>query len=73
MFDAVRYRIIRGTLTTWRALFDEAAHFASTLRPEELINISHSEDGNDGVIAVWYWIHAEDHAELDSPSPVAPR
>ena len=53
--DKVTYRIFRGTLQTWDQLFSEAAGFASTLAPGQLISISHSEDGNDGVVAVWYW------------------
>ena len=73
MFDAVRYRMFRGTLATWEALFQEAAEYASTLRPEELINISHSEDGNDGVVAVWYWTHAEDEADAGARAALEPR
>jgi hypothetical protein len=60
MFDQVRYTMFRGTWESWDQLFTEAAKFASTLRPEELISISHSEDGNDGVVGVWYWVHAEE-------------
>ena len=56
MYDRVRCRMFRGTIKPWEQLFDEAAEFASSLRPEELISISHSEDGNDGVVAVWYWV-----------------
>jgi len=55
MFEKIEYRMFRGTLQTWDELFSQAAAFASTLRPEELISISHSEDSNDGVVAVWYW------------------
>src|SRR5689334_12673493 len=39
----------------WEALFDEAAEFASRLRPEQLISISHSEDAANAVVSVWYW------------------
>ena len=53
--DKVAYRIFRGTLATWDELFTEAAEFASSLEPGRLISISHSEDGNDGVVAVWFW------------------
>jgi hypothetical protein len=49
------YRIFRGTMTTWDALFDEAAYFASSVGPQRVISISHSEDANDGVVVVWYW------------------
>jgi hypothetical protein len=51
----VEYRMFRGTLKTWEDLFDEAAGFASEIGRKRLIGISHSEDDNDGVVAVWYW------------------
>jgi hypothetical protein len=50
-----RYRIFRGTMTTWDALFGEAAAFATTLGPTRVISISHSEDRSDGVVVVWFW------------------
>ena len=53
----VKYRIFRGVWTSFEALFHEAAAFASSLGPERLISISHSEDENDGVVTVWYWGH----------------
>ena len=55
MYDKVTYKMFRGTLATWDELFAEAAAFASELLPEQVISISHSEDGNAGVIAGWYW------------------
>lgn len=56
----VRYKVFRGIFTSWTALFDEAAAFASTLRPDCLISISHSEDKGDGVVTVWYWDTGEE-------------
>ena len=55
MFEKVEYKMFRGTFETWDQLFAKAADFASTLSPEQLINISHSEDNNDGVVTVWFW------------------
>ena len=55
MYGKVEYKMFRGTLITWEELFAQAAEFASALTPEELISISHSEDGNDGVVVVWFW------------------
>jgi hypothetical protein len=51
----VTYRMFRGVLLTFDELFSSAAAFATTLGPGKVINISHSEDGNDGVVTVWYW------------------
>jgi uncharacterized glyoxalase superfamily protein PhnB len=41
-------------MATWTDLFTQAAAFASSVG-DRLISISHSEDQQDGVIAVWYW------------------
>jgi hypothetical protein len=51
----VRCEYFQGTLRTWKELFAEAAVFASTIGRERLIGISHSADGSQGVVAVWYW------------------
>ena len=51
----VRYEMFRGTMASWPALFEKAAAFATKVGRENLISISHSEDQQDGVIAVWYW------------------
>ena len=50
----VRYEIVRGTFSSWLELFDQAAAFATTLGTDRRITISHSEDKDDGVVAVWY-------------------
>ena len=52
----VDFRIFRGTFSTWNELCTEAAEFASTIAPQSLISISHSEDKDDGVVTVWFWI-----------------
>jgi hypothetical protein len=51
----LRYRMFRGTWASWESLFDEAAQFANELGPKKVVSISHSEDHDDGVVAVWYW------------------
>jgi hypothetical protein len=51
----VEFRVFRGALTSWEQLFSEAAAFATEVGPLKLINISHSEDSNEGVVTVWYW------------------
>lgn len=56
--------MFRGTFATWQELFAQAANFATEIGPERLINISHSADQGDGVVAVWYW--ADDKAENPS-------
>jgi hypothetical protein len=51
----VAHRMFSSTMSSWESLFDQAASFASEIGPERLINISHSEDSNEGVVVVWYW------------------
>jgi hypothetical protein len=58
--NVVRFEIFRGIVAGWPELFEKASAFATELGPNRLISISHSEDQNDGVIAVWYWDEAPD-------------
>ena len=51
----VKFQIFKGTFKSWTSLCEEAATFASEKGKERLINISVSEDNNEGVIVVWYW------------------
>jgi hypothetical protein len=51
----VKYRLFKATFKSWDELCKEAATFASEQKKERLINISVSEDHNEGVIIVWYW------------------
>jgi hypothetical protein len=55
MPSIVRFKIIQGTFARWEELMGKAAVFATAIGRERLITIAHSEDRNDGVIAVWYW------------------
>lgn len=57
----VKFRMFRGVMTSWPALFQSAAEFATDVGRDRLITISHSEDNEDGVIAVWYWGDADEH------------
>ena len=50
----VTYKMFRGALPGWDELFTSASEFASSLKPEQLINISHSVNNTDGVVTVWY-------------------
>jgi hypothetical protein len=50
-----RFETFRGTLTSWNALFSQAAEFVTELGPDDVISISHSSDQGSGVVTVWYW------------------
>ena len=51
----VKYQIFKSRTQSWDTLCAEAAAFASEKGRERLINVSVSEDQNEGVIVVWYW------------------
>jgi len=48
----LRFQVVRGSLASWESLFSQAGRVASGKR---VAGISHSEDKNEGVIAIWYW------------------
>jgi len=51
----VAYRMFRSSRSSWEQLFQQAADFATELGPDWLIGISHSHDGPDGIVTVWFW------------------
>lgn len=51
----VRYKMFRGRMASWDELFARAASFAAEQGETRVINVSHSCDGSDGVVTVWYW------------------
>jgi ribosomal protein L40E len=60
----LRYEVFRGVFASWDVLFRQAAAFANRLGPERVVSISHSEDENDGVVTVWYWVSSDDPPSL---------
>lgn len=52
----VKFEIIRSPFSSWESLCQQVADFASTIEPENLINISHAADGR---FTVWYWAERE--------------
>jgi len=51
----VRFQLFKSSLKSWQDLCADAAAFASQIGRDRLINLSLSEDHNEGVIIVWYW------------------
>ena len=51
----VKFEVFRSSFKSWESLFQQAADFANSIGPDNLISISHSEDQNEGVVTVWYW------------------
>lgn len=57
--NVVRFEVFRGIMASWPDLFQQAAEFATRLGRDRLITIAHSEDQQDGVVAVWYWADSD--------------
>ena len=51
----VKFQLFKSSFKSWDDLCTQAAAFASEVGKERLINVSVSEDQNEGVIVVWYW------------------
>ena len=51
----VKFQLFKSSMKSWAELCAEAAAFASEQGRDRLINISVSEDHNEGVIVVWFW------------------
>lgn len=51
----VKFRVFKSYTKSWQDLCTEAAEFATQQGRDRLINLSLSEDDNQGVIVVWYW------------------
>jgi hypothetical protein len=51
----VKCEIFKSSMQSWQSLCEDAAEFATEIGRERLINLSVSEDANQGVIVVWYW------------------
>ena len=51
----VEFKIFRASNeASWDTLLAQAAAFASTLEARQIVNISHSSDGGNGTVVVWY-------------------
>lgn len=51
----VRSRIFKSSFKSWDGICNEAAEFATLQGQENVISISHSQEGIYGVAIVWYW------------------
>lgn len=51
----VKCVFFRSMTRSWAELLGETAEFASRVPREDLIDISHSENHKNGVVAVWFW------------------
>lgn len=51
----VLYKHFRASLKSWDGLFLEASEFATAVDRSRLISISHSAEGLEGIVTVWYW------------------
>jgi hypothetical protein len=50
-----RHKVFKSFHQTWDAMAQEVAEFLTSLGPGRVIGVSHSQEGQLGVIFVWYW------------------
>ena len=62
MSRAVKFELFRSETRSWHDLLGDASRFATEVGTENLINISHSWEGPQGIVTVWYW---DDRPELN--------
>ena len=55
MRASIQHSIYKSSFDSWEEMCSKVARFAETIPREDLINISHSSEGGQGVIIVWYW------------------
>ena len=51
----MKFRKFHALLKSWETVFQEAADFATSLGPDRVVSVSHSEDHNEAIVTVWYW------------------
>jgi hypothetical protein len=55
----VVFKIFDSKMASFEKLFKAAVDYASHIPKEDLINISHSSDKDNIVVAIWYWAEGE--------------
>lgn len=51
----MKFQKFKALTKSWKAVFEEAAEFASNLGQHRVVSISHSCDHCEAVVTVWYW------------------
>ncbi len=50
-----RFKLFKSNFDSWETMAQQVAAFLTTLGPGKVIGVSHSQESQLGVIAVWYW------------------
>ena len=53
--NQARFKLFRSSFNSWETMSEEVVAFLTTLGPGRVIGVSHSQESQIGVIAVWYW------------------
>ena len=63
-----RCKMFKSHFDSWETMGQQVADFLTTLGPGNVIGVSHSQESQLGVIAVWYW-EVEDTDQAAEPNP----
>jgi hypothetical protein len=66
MLIQARYKLFKSAFDSWETMSQQVADFLTKLGPGRVIGVSHSQESNVGVIAVWYW-DVDDAASGEKP------
>jgi DNA phosphorothioation-dependent restriction protein DptG len=50
-----RFKLFKSHTESWETMSQKVADFLTTLGLGKVIGVSHSQESQFGVIAVWYW------------------
>ena len=50
-----RFKLFKSAFDSWETMATQVSEFLTTLGPGKVIGVSHSQESQMGVIAVWYW------------------
>ncbi|WP_425616478.1 hypothetical protein NA78x_000124 [Anatilimnocola sp. NA78] len=50
-----RFKLFQSSFNSWPTMCAEVAEFLTSIGPDKVIGVSHSQESSVGVITVWYW------------------
>jgi hypothetical protein len=50
-----RFKLFKSSFDSWETMAAQVSEFLTSLGPGKVIGVSHNQESQFGVIAVWYW------------------